>query len=74
MAKKFSNCRWLSCTACHAVDGVRGAVTSVKGPNLSAVAAGLPVDLLVESVLWARAANQGRLRGHYGDYKGRPRA
>jgi putative heme-binding domain-containing protein len=24
----------------------------VKGPNLSAVAAGLPIDLLVESVLW----------------------
>jgi putative heme-binding domain-containing protein len=42
----------VSCTACHAVDGVRGAVNSVKGPNLSAVAAGLPIDLLVESVLW----------------------
>jgi putative heme-binding domain-containing protein len=49
-----------SCTACHAVDGVRGAVTSVKGPNLSAVAAGLPMDLLVESVLWpARQIKEG---------------
>ena len=50
----------ISCTACHAVDGVRGAVTSVKGPNLSAVAAGLPIDLLVESVLWpARQIKEG---------------
>ena len=34
------------------MDGVKGAATTVKGPNLTAVAAGLPVDLLVESVLW----------------------
>jgi len=32
----------------------------VKGPNLTAVAAGLPVDLLVESVLWpARQIKEG---------------
>ena len=49
-----------SCTACHAVDGVKGATTAVKGPNLTAVAAGLPVDLLVESVLWpARQIKEG---------------
>ncbi len=41
-----------SCTACHSVDGIKGATTTVKGPNLTAVAAGLPLDLLVESVLW----------------------
>jgi quinoprotein glucose dehydrogenase len=50
----------ISCTACHAVDGVRGTATSVKGPNLSAVAAGLPIDLLVEGVLWpARQIKEG---------------
>ena len=58
--KKVFQLPLASCTACHAVDGVRGAVTSVKGPNLSAVAAGLPMDLLVESVLWpARQIKEG---------------
>ena len=58
--KKVFQLPLASCTACHAVDGVRGAVTSVKGPNLSAVAAGLPIDLLVESVLWpARQIKEG---------------
>jgi quinoprotein glucose dehydrogenase len=58
--KKVFQLPLASCIACHAVDGVRGAVTSVKGPNLSAVAAGLPVDLLVESVLWpARQIKEG---------------
>ena len=58
--KKVFQLPLISCTACHAVDGVLGAVTSVKGPNLSAVAAGLPVDLLVESVLWpARQIKEG---------------
>lgn len=58
--KKVFQLPLASCTACHAVDGVRGVVTSVKGPNLSAVAAGLPVDLLVESVLWpARQIKEG---------------
>jgi len=58
--KKVFQLPLISCTACHAVDGVRGAVTSVKGPNLSAVAAGLPLDLLVESVLWpARQIKEG---------------
>lgn len=41
-----------TCTSCHAVDGIEGVTTAMKGPNLSAVAAGLPVDLLIESVLW----------------------
>ena len=58
--KKVFQLPLISCTACHAVDGVRGAVTSVKGPNLSAAAAGLPIDLLVESVLWpARQIKEG---------------
>ena len=58
--KKIFQLPLASCTACHAVDDVRGAVTSVKGPNLSAVAAGLPIDLLVESVLWpARQIKEG---------------
>jgi len=42
----------LSCTSCHAVDGVKGASTAVKGPNLSALAAGVPVNIIIESVLW----------------------
>ena len=58
--KKVFQLPLISCTACHAVDGVKGAVTTVKGPNLTAVAAGLPVDLLVESVLWpARQIKEG---------------
>ena len=42
----------ITCTACHAVDGIPGATNAIKGPNLSAVASGLPVDLIIESVLW----------------------
>ncbi len=38
----------LGCIACHAVDEAGGSL----GPDLSAVGAGLPVDLLIESVLW----------------------
>jgi len=38
----------LGCIACHAVGGEGGTL----GPELSAVGAGLPVDLLIESVLW----------------------
>ena len=42
------------------MDGVKGPATTVKGPNLTAVAAGLPVDLLAESVLWpARQIKEG---------------
>ena len=50
----------VSCTACHAVDGIKGVTGAMKGPNLSAVAAGLPIELLVESVLWpARQIKEG---------------
>ncbi|MGB0578564.1 MAG: PVC-type heme-binding CxxCH protein [Limisphaerales bacterium] len=50
----------VSCTACHEVDGIKGATSNVKGPNLSAVAAGLPIELLVESLLWpARQIKEG---------------
>lgn len=37
-----------NCVACHQVEGVGGIV----GPALDAVGAGLPVDILIESVLW----------------------
>jgi putative heme-binding domain-containing protein len=58
--KKVFQIPLASCTACHAVDGVKGTATTVKGPNLTAVAAGLPLDLLVESVLWpARQIKEG---------------
>jgi len=38
----------LTCIACHQLDDVGGVI----GPSLDAVGAGLPVDLLIESVLW----------------------
>ncbi len=38
----------LTCTACHQVGGVGG----ILGPNLDTVGAGLPLDLVIESVLW----------------------
>ncbi len=37
-----------SCVACHAIEGVGGTV----GPDISTVGAGLPLELIVESVLW----------------------
>jgi putative heme-binding domain-containing protein len=58
--KKIFQLPALSCVACHAVDGVVSAAGPIKGPNLSAVAAGLPIDLIVESVLWpARQIKEG---------------
>ncbi len=50
--KKIFQLPIISCTACHAVDGIEGTVTTLKGPNLTALAAGLPVDIIIESVLW----------------------
>ena len=50
--KKIFQLPIISCTACHAVDGIQGTVTTLKGPNLTALAAGLPVDIIIESVLW----------------------
>ncbi|MCB1230099.1 MAG: c-type cytochrome [Verrucomicrobiae bacterium] len=38
----------LTCTACHQIGGVGG----ILGPNLDTVGAGLPLDLIIESVLW----------------------
>lgn len=38
----------LTCVACHQVGGQGG----ILGPSLDAVGAGLPVNLLIESVLW----------------------
>ncbi|MEK9632224.1 MAG: HEAT repeat domain-containing protein, partial [Opitutae bacterium] len=58
--KKIFQLPALSCVACHEVDGIAGALGPVKGPNLSALAAGLPTDLIVESVLWpARQIKEG---------------
>ncbi len=58
--KKIFQLPALSCVACHAVDGIAGAHGPIKGPNLSALAAGLPTDLIVESVLWpARQIKEG---------------
>jgi putative heme-binding domain-containing protein len=38
----------LTCVACHQLGGVGG----ILGPSLDTVGAGLPLDLVVESVLW----------------------
>ncbi len=38
----------LGCVACHAIGGQGG----ILGPDLSTVGSGLPLDLIVESVLW----------------------
>ncbi|MBT3636706.1 MAG: c-type cytochrome [Opitutae bacterium] len=58
--KKIFQLPALSCMACHAVDGIASALGPIKGPNLSALAAGLPTDLIVESVLWpARQIKEG---------------
>jgi putative heme-binding domain-containing protein len=58
--KKIFQLPALSCVACHDVDGIASAPGPIKGPNLSALAAGLPTDLIVESVLWpARQIKEG---------------
>ena len=38
----------LTCVACHQIGGIGG----ILGPNLDTVGAGLPLDLVIESVLW----------------------
>ncbi len=42
----------IGCSSCHRVGGMKSARTTVKGPDLSAVAAGLPIETIIESVLW----------------------
>jgi putative heme-binding domain-containing protein len=37
-----------NCLSCHAIGGAGGKI----GPDLSAVGTGLPIDLVIESVLW----------------------
>ena len=37
-----------NCVSCHAIGGAGGKV----GPDLSAVGTGLPMDMVIESVLW----------------------
>ena len=44
-----------NCTACHQVQGVTHSVDAFsKGPDLSAVGAGLPLELIIESVIWPK--------------------
>lgn len=40
----------LSCTTCHAINDKGGSL----GPDLTAVGAGVPVEILIESVIWPR--------------------
>ncbi len=39
-----------ACVACHVIDGVGG----ILGPDLSTVGAGLPADIIIDSVIWPR--------------------
>ncbi|MCP4857296.1 MAG: c-type cytochrome [Fuerstiella sp.] len=44
-----------NCTACHQVQNVTQPTNAYpKGPNLTAVAAGLPLQLIVEAVIWPK--------------------
>jgi len=44
-----------SCTACHQVEGLGQPVTGFrKGPDLTAVGAGLPLDGIIEAVVWPK--------------------
>jgi putative heme-binding domain-containing protein len=44
-----------NCIACHRVQNVTTTVGAFpKGPDLTAVAAGLPLELIIESVIWPK--------------------
>jgi putative heme-binding domain-containing protein len=44
-----------NCTACHRVGGTTTPAEFFhKGPNLTAVASGLPLELIIESVVWPK--------------------
>jgi len=43
-----------NCTACHQVQNVTTIDAFPKGPNLTAVAAGLQLELIIESVIWPK--------------------
>jgi len=48
-----------TCVACHKVEGVATAV-GILGPDLSTVGAGLPTDIVIDSILWpARQLKEG---------------
>jgi len=49
VGKKVYQSPLISCVACHAIQGQGG---GVLGPDLTTVGSGLPLDLIVESVLW----------------------
>ena len=44
----------IGCVACHQVRGINQLGPNAKGPDLSALAAGLPANLIVESVIWPK--------------------
>ena len=44
-----------NCTACHRVQNVTATINAFpKGPDLTAVAAGLQLELIIESVIWPK--------------------
>ena len=60
----------LNCVACHQIDGVGGVI----GPSLDTVGAGLPLDQIVDSVLYPAAPAEGGIFCHGGDDHRRPGA
>jgi putative heme-binding domain-containing protein len=59
--KSIFNSSLTNCTACHFVGaGPVDTKEYFKGPELSAVSAGLPVDLIIQAVIWpARQVKEG---------------
>ena len=42
------------CAACHQIQGLNKLGPNANGPDLSAVAAGLPPELIIESIIWPK--------------------
>ncbi len=42
-----------TCIACHKVEGVAAAI-GILGPDLTTVGAGLPTDVIIDSILWPK--------------------
>jgi len=53
--KKLFMSSLTNCTACHRVENVTDSVgTFAKGPDLTSVASGLQLELIIESVIWPK--------------------
>lgn len=48
--KEIYNLPQTACVSCHKIEGIGG----ILGPDLSTVGAGLPVDIIIDSVIWPK--------------------